>query len=138
MATNEIAWDDVHINAETTTDRLFALGLEVGIRNLTIIVHACFSAGTVERPPTAARNTQTFAGQLCSDMKRYYYPGLRVIGYQGQTKVGHAGVPVGRRPSLRGTRSTPSIYKAEFWQVVYGGAGDRDGFAEQGARVTWS
>jgi hypothetical protein len=142
IASNQIEWNGRHLGADDVMQQMIRLGFPVPSRGVTVIVHACFSAGTVEQPPSAVNNTQTFAGQLCSALKALYVPGLRVIGYQGQTKVGMAGVRVGEQPSLRSSRNTRSPYDGSYWQVVYGGNGghdgDFDGVAATGASVTWT
>jgi hypothetical protein len=99
-ANNKIVWGGTALTAEKTASALqkdLALAPAQGI---TIIVHACFTAGTVEKAPREREQMNTFAGQLCRAMAGTF-PGLVVFGYQGQTKVGTAGYPLKVDPKQR-------------------------------------
>ncbi len=139
-ATNKIQWFDRMLSASDVCYRLIDADFPVGKRNLTVVVHACFSAGTVEAPPVL--NDQTFAGQLCSALKSYFLPGLSVIGYQGQTKVGKGGFAAGETKNApRSSRSQADPNSGELWQAAYGGSGghdgDADGLYSTGSSVRW-
>ncbi|WP_205408985.1 hypothetical protein [Acidiphilium sp. JA12-A1] len=138
-ATNKIIWGTKAINGTKTCDKLIESDFPVGRTNITIVVHCCFSAGTIENPPTQVESQSTFAGQLCSALKAYYFPGLRVIGYQGQTKAGKAGFAAGQTANaprvLRGQQD-PNL--ADLWALTYGGPGDRDVLLASGARASFS
>jgi hypothetical protein len=141
-ANNMVLWGDDALTAAEMRDKLIDdedLDLPNGVSNITLIVHACFTAGTVENPPATATRDTVFAGQLCAALKEYYYPGLRVIGYRGQSKAGRAGFRVGAPPETRRIlRGHVDGNAGGSWQVEFGGDGDRDGFLSQGNSVTWT
>ena len=135
-ATNKIQWGRAFISADKVCENLFDNDFPTGVSNVTLIVHACFSAGTIEGAP--AINTDTFAGQLCSALKAFYLPGLRVVGYQGQSKMGKAGFATGTTENApRLTRRQADPNQGSLWQVIYGGPGDADGHVASGASVRW-
>ncbi len=92
-ATNRVFWSGKAVSAVTCARYLRKKAkLPKDTEYLTLIVHACFSAGTIENPPTQINNANTFAGQLCSSMGRNF-PNINVVGYQGKAKAGLAGFP---------------------------------------------
>ncbi|CAH0355536.1 hypothetical protein [Aquabacterium sp. CECT 9606] len=102
-------------------DTAVALQNELNLKrvsNLTVVVHACFSAGTVEERQKL-RPLNTFAGQLCGNLAPYF-PGVRVLGYQGQMKAGFAGYGVKEAVGIRRlTRSSNDVNKGEDWHAEY-------------------
>jgi hypothetical protein len=114
-ATRKIKWFDSYKNAEKVADRLVDNDMNLkNVDNITLIVHACFSAGTRESPPTDSTNT--FAGQLCSFLSDSI-PGLTVIGLVGMTKAGRAGFMLNAGVEGRLPRSDPQAM--DLWSVTY-------------------
>jgi hypothetical protein len=105
---------------------------------LSIIVHACFTAGTVERAPKAAKQLNTFAGQLCAALAPRFR-GLAVYGYQGMTKAGRAGFAVGAgAEGERIRRGHADPHAGAEYQVKYAeGNGGGVVISHQGAAVAW-
>lgn len=144
-ATNRVMWKvgkkEKELDALGMRDELIygKLKLPGDLKNLTLIVHACFSSGTVENPPASTARDSVFAGQLCAALKEFHFPGLRVIGYQGQSKTGRAGFSVDHGiETSRTSRRQEDSHKGEFWTVTFGGAGDSNGFLHQGKNVVWT
>jgi len=139
VATNKVIWGARALTGTQVCDELLENDLDTGLFNLTIIAHCCFTAGTKENPPTEIQSQHTFAGQLCSALKAFYYPGLRVIGYQGASKMGKAGFAAdASAPAPRLSRSQADPNKGELWQMVYGGEGDRETLLAKGSSAKWS
>lgn len=146
IAENQIEFGSERLGATDAAERLIAgFGLKKGLHNLTIIVHACFSAGTVESPPPDASKLDTFAGALCSALKNLGFDGIQVIGYQGATKGGIAGMSVAvadgtdEQPSVRNTRNSKSPFDGSNFEVRY--TANDSGTAEiqsQGGSVVWN
>jgi hypothetical protein len=131
-ANNKIKWGNAYVSAATAAANTFAANkakLNRQRRSITIIVHACFTAGTVERSPKQNKNLLTFAGQYCSSLSNggVRLPSLRVIGYQGATKVGSAGYKANQAeidsqtPSNKRRRMSRSYdpTSGSKWQVTY-------------------
>lgn len=147
-ARGDIQWGGAgFVNAATAAANTLApLGanLDPNLTGVTVVIHACFSAGTVERAPKAANQMDTFAGQFCSALSNggARLPGLKVIGYQGATKAGSAGFLATQQdlPPIqqRATRRT-NPNAGDKWQVTYVYDNNTGGVAIQleGASVTW-
>lgn len=139
VATNKVIWGKRALDGSQVCDALLDSDLDTGLVNLTIIAHCCFTAGTKENPPTEVESQHTFAGQLCSALKAFYFPGLRVIGYQGASKTGKAGFAANATANApRLSRSQADPNQGELWQMVYGGEGDRETFLAKGSSAKWS
>jgi len=116
-----IVWKTIHENFKADE---FAVFLKDSMHfpqlmNLTLIIHACFSAGAVEKMPTPL---DTFASELCVALKDY--DGLKVIGYAGRTSEHNAGAPVNFDPPnqrIRSTRTKAQVnpYAHENFEVAY-------------------
>jgi hypothetical protein len=121
-ATNRISWNRKWVQAADAALNLIGAGLR-NLKNITLVVHACFSAGTRENPPAdEGEGLNTFAGQLCSALARKNR-GIKVIGLVGKSKSGRAGFKTnaGDEPVLtrRAKAATVDKHTMDQWEVVY-------------------
>jgi hypothetical protein len=117
-AANTIIWGKEALTPVQTAERLTD-NLHLNVGGIKLLVHACFTAGSIEKPPPKASAFNTFAGQLCSALKGKIR-GLTVIGLVGETKAGRAGFNIGAgAETQRITRATKDLHARELWEVQY-------------------
>lgn len=123
-ARNEIEWMNIVVTAANAAPLLMQILPDRN--NLTLIVHACYSAGTVESRPTAANRLTTFAGVLCRDLGAAVtvagvrrFQGVSVTGYVGATKIGYAGFNALNPVNTKRKRGRPDPNNGETFKVDY-------------------